>query len=234
MAKLVYTEKASDGHNVHYIAGNVSFVNFGTGEYEGKVVNVGMTLDTFNPKTREREKKLLTVSFWNSGKHKLADRIRSAKVRAGVFLLIKCGELRDAGVNGDGVQKLNAYGFRFKYNEIVHLGDDLTLICGTIRRTNKSEFHWMEMNGDRLIVSVPIKTKTGETEWYSIHFINGDVNEKTRKIAERAARYGLSDGMDICALCGPVDVVEGGNTTFRNLYAYDFSVGYRVDPKEEA
>lgn len=226
MAKLIYTEKANDGHNIHYIAGNVSFVNAGTGEYEGKVMNIGMTLETFNPVTREREKKLLTVSFWNSNENKLADRIRNAKVQAGAFLLVKCGELRDAGINEDGVQKLNAYGFRFQYNEALRLSEKNTLICGPIRRINEVA------NG--ITAFIPVKTRSGDSVWYSVNFFNREVNGKVYKIGERAAKYGLANGTNVCAICGPVEVVEGEDKTFHNLHVYDFCVGYCAEPKEGA
>lgn len=228
MGKIIYTQKNEKG-DIHFVAGQVSYVQDGMGELKDRVVNIGLTLDVYNREKKENEKKYLSVAFWNNddpSKAQLADRVRKAKLGAGSFIYLRVGTMKDMEPASDGTPRLACSGFDFQYNGQYEISvpdkDPYNVICGTCRRTQES--------GDYYQVNIPVERRSGgekTTTWYSVSFKD---SEKS-KVGTRAKKV-LKDGTPVCILTGVITDKEGNNgAVYHNAYAMDFVAGF-ANPKE--
>lgn len=211
MAKIIKEVRDSSGRKVNFVAGKVAFVNEGTGDYEGKVVNLSFTLETYNKNDRSTQKSYLSIAFWNNENSALADNVRKGKLHPGSFCIVKCGELREATPTASGVPRYDATGFQYSYSGF-DLGEE-TLLCGVARQVNSPD-------GDTMRFSLPIKWgRDADTVWHSVT-LKG-------KLASRAVNAGVEAGTPICVLAGPVTKTEKNGKTYHDVLAKDFVMGYK-------
>ena len=212
MARIIYRKKDNSGREVNYIAGQVAFVNESRGEYEGMVVNLSFSLETYNNETKQTQKSYLSVAFWNSEHGNLADNVRKGKLHSGSFCIVKCGELREAAPTASGVPRYDATGFQYTYS-FFNLGEE-TLLCGVARQVNTPD-------KDTFRFAIPVRNRDGDTVWHSVTFKD--------KLAHRAGKAGVKLGTPICVLAGPVKKTEKDGKTYHDVLAKDFVMGYPKD-----
>jgi len=224
MGKIMYTTKNEKG-DINYVAAAVSFVSDGLGDAKDRVVNIGTSVDVYDPENKTRQKKYLNVGFWNNddtSKAQLADRVHKAKVSPGSFLLLRTGTFRDAEPAGDGTPRMNASGFDFQYNSQVEIPVEgkapVNIICGTARRTQLRD-------DGTFVANVPIDSKVDGnkvTTWYSISFKDKGKNN----LGTRASKT-IRDGVPVCILAGKITDNDGTNgMVYHNAYAFDFFAGF--------
>jgi hypothetical protein len=219
MSRILTTIKQEKGE-VNYVAGKVTFVREGQ---DGRVVNIGMSLNVYDPETKTSSKKYITLNAWNNDdaeKAQLADRVRKAKVDTGSYILVKCGTLIDDGEANNGTPRVKASVFDFQYNWFGAVetdeGQKRSIIVGSVRSIRDS--------GDYFKVGVPVETNRGgkkETKWYNITFSNGksSMADTARKI--------LKQGSAIAVLGSELTVKTGENgSEFNDFYGNILDVKY--------
>ena len=227
MGKVLFTRKNADA-DINYVAGRVSYVREGTGAMEGKVVNIGMTITVYNRETKENEKKYLSVGFFNSDQSALADMVKNAKVRAGSFILMTVGTLRDQGTANDGTPRVSAYGFSFDYScarEIKSGDKTYMLIAGSARNIQDDE------SRSQIRFSIPASVydraeKKNTTVWYGVTAQNSE-----RRNLYNYAKSLIVDGSAVALLCSAVRETEKGGRTYRNCLMFD-AVAQQPESKE--
>lgn len=228
MGKLMFKRNTEKG-DVNYVAGTITFIREGVGEVEGKVVNIGMTVNIYDYEKKESQKKYLTVSFWNNDdptKPQMADRVKKANLHTKQFVLLRCGGFREDTAANDGTPRLACLGFDFQFNDFVELSDKYDLIVGTARNCSRNE--------DRYRISVPVDKrlkdeKEAKTRWYSVTFFN---NEK-RAAADNAENI-LVQGIPCCVLCNKLkENTDGTGKIYRDLVGYEFVTGMAPEAKPE-
>lgn len=224
MGKVLFTQRNESG-TIHYVAGKVTFVQEGTGTMQGKVVNVGMVLNVYNPETKAQEKKYLNIGFFNSEKSKNADRIKSAGVRAGSFIMAVVGDFRDGDKAPDGTGRLNAYGFSFDFSCVreIKAEKSYTVVAG--------QAHNLKDDGSKLSFAVPVtiwNRDKGEKEiqWVSVTAMNNE-NRKTYDYAKRV----IKDGSVVGLLCSAIRENTVGEKVYRNVLMFDGIASPAVEAK---
>lgn len=225
MGKVIFTQQTDRGvYNM--IGGTVTYVADGQGEVKDKVVNIGLTLNTYNKEKKREEKQYLSVAFWNDEdpeKPQLADRVKRAKVRVGSFLFFRTGKITDTGRNAnDGTPRLSAVGFDFQYNCKYEIPAEegqrsYNILCGYARN--------VEQRGEYYQVSIPVERRINgdkETVWYAVSFANTEKNN----IGTRASKV-VQNGTPVCILTGSISDREGNNgTVYHNTRGFEFVSGF--------
>lgn len=219
MGRILVTTTNEKG-DVSYVAGKVTFVREGQ---EGKVVNIGMTLNVYNPETRTSEKKYGNFAAWNNDdpeKPQLADRVRKAKVDAGSYILIRCGNIFERGTANDGTVQLDAKLFDFQYNAFAEIvtndGRKQSVIIGTVRNVRDD-------GGDYFRIGIPVDTMSGgkkETTWYNITFANGKAT-----MADNARKI-LKNGSTVAILGSELSKRENNGAVYNDFFGNVFDVKY--------
>ena len=226
MGKKMITNATKSGGEINLITGVVTFMR--DGEYQGKkVVNIGITLETYNPDTRENDKSYLNISAWNNDdvKKQFADRVTNAKVAVGSFLSFLTGPIQDDdksnAVATDGVPRYKANLLDFQYNRRWVFGEgseERNIVIGTVRRVTDKE--------DSFSVSIPVNNaikkadNTYETAWYNVAFKN---TEKAT-MADRA-RNVLAVETPCAILCGKLYTNEENGKDVYYLNGFDIVLG---------
>jgi hypothetical protein len=221
MGRILFTRKNEKG-DINYIAGKVSFVRDGQ---DGKVVNIGITINEYDTATKVRVRKYVSLAGWNDddlNKAQMADRLRKAKVATGSYILARCGTLTEDEPAKDGTPRLNSVLFDFQYNAFQAFednnGNKRSIIIGTVRKIKDSNNEYFE-------VGIPVETtKDGkkETKWYNISFRNteksamADTARKIIKVGSAIAVY----GSEVTTKAG-----KNGNE-FNDMYGYVIDVKY--------
>lgn len=176
MGKIVHTTHSENG-DINFVAGTISFVAPGTGEYKGKVQNVSMTIQEYVPEEKKTVNRVLQLAFWNSddaSKAQLADQVKNAKLKAGNFIFAVCGNITDTGAqrkDGTPISKATAFEFRFNHRRILEIVKDENtyennIICGRVA-------HFVE--GENPYIRIPVNKGPKDeqtTDWYTVFFMD--------------------------------------------------------------
>ena len=208
MGKIIYTSHSDKG-DVNFVAGTISFISEGNGDYKDKVQNISMNISEYDPATKKTVNKTLQLAFWNSDspeKPQLATQVKQAKLQAGHFILVVCGTIADAGAtrkDGSPIVKATAFEFRFNHRRILEVTTEKdtyenNIICGRVALVSDSENPY---------IRIPVNRGRDEertTDWYTVFF-----NEKLR---DSAKKY-IKKGLPICVYTQKVDEKERDGTT---------------------
>jgi len=219
MGKILYKGE------INIVAGNVTQVSEGTGGAEGRLTRASLTLNIWDPESREEVKTYLTANAWNSKNRNMADRAKKA-IRRGDFFVFVCGELEEDTPATDGTPRLKANIIDFQRNwkrEFVEGDNRKTVLVANIGAIDIKE--------DKTIVRLPIdvwskETSSSETQWIGVSFKNGK--------AKGAAK--LEVGAPVAILGGKIHetVVEERNATYYNMAGFEFIKGYKNKKEESA
>jgi hypothetical protein len=219
MGRILLTTTNEKG-SISYVAGKVSFIREGQ---EGRVVNIGMTLNVYNTETRTGDKKYINFAAWNNddaSKPQLADRVRKAKVDAGSYILIRCGNISEGNPATDGTPQLDAKLFDFQYNAFYAVETDdgrkQSIIIGTVRSVKDD-------GGDHFRVGIPVDAMSNgkkETTWYNVTFANG------RSKNADSARKILKQGSSLAILGSEMNKHEYNGNMYNDLFGNIFDIKY--------
>lgn len=178
MTKLIQFQQ---GEKV-WLTGNVVAIREGTGDGEGRVINVKLEGTQWNKDKKKEETRKIDVAFWNTDKEggaQMRDRVLKAKVREGSFLAI-VGFLKEDGKTAHGLDFM--YRGRYLINRESEGKKNLNLFVGTVAQ--------LYDNGNRANISLPTdewnkETQERETVWNSITFWN---NEEGQQLADNAKK----------------------------------------------
>jgi hypothetical protein len=221
MGRILATIKQENG-DINYVAGKVTYISE---RDDGKVVNISMSLNCYDPETKTKEKKYISLAAWNNddaGKSQMADRVRKAKVVAGSYILARCGTFTEdsRGPASDGTPRVNANLFDFQYNwfgEITDGEKKKSLIIGTVRT--------IKDNGKFFSVGIPVdKTveKKKKTTWYNVSFADTEKSQMAT-VAKKILKQG-----SVIAVCGSTLTTKEGNNgnSFNDFYGNQLDMKY--------
>jgi len=227
--KVFYT---SENGSINLVAGTVSSLLEGEGEYKGRVVNVGISIDIHDNTTKSSHSNYLYIALWNSnepGGKMLADHAKHA-IKVGSLYTFLTGPLNEERRTDDGTKVLSAYAtdFQSNYRWVFNEGKDneLNVVIGPVRTIRST--------GENYEVGIPVdvpaaNTASGKQDviWYNVgfknhgQFLNAD---NARRLLEKGT---------ICALhAGKLKINEWKDRTYRNMYGFDIVVRSQTGAKD--
>ncbi len=193
MAKLILSERNTNGTTLVVLAGEVTKVVDGKGNAAGKVKTVTLKAKRYDKAKKEEVDAYASVAFWNSqdrdkqleGKAQYADRITNAKVRPGVYLMVLAAKREDGTLTGldfkySGVITLRGGQEYQKEDGSKGVTKDMNIIMGSVTKAVQD----VERGVAR--ITIPTTGRDKKTEFHSISVWDSEQNPQA---AENAVKY---------------------------------------------